>query len=304
MAFTLKHYMLRHCTLLNSLLLNRLNSQISCSTKRFRLFRPVSHALMHRFLTSAAVAPQTHTLEVERKFVPSSPAISLLKSKNLWPGSETIEPMTSSHGLRFTDTYFDTSRFTLRDAGIYVRLRNDEWELKIRRTGGMVSTGCIEVLGRTHVEALLKDESIGVSLLDLEQVAKMKTVRTAWKIGDFTVSVDDTTLLLRATETLRGTILEIPHSVGEVELCKEVVEEEVEQQMQNAVRQIDQFMNRNEEVFKGRFEEFCPQVPEGKLAAFFRWEEMLRQRRFFPLRWHNEERRFVPVSQIRGEGAD
>lgn len=178
---------------------------------------------------------------------------------------------------------------------MYVRQRNEQWEMKARQTGDLVSTGCIEVQGQARVEASLKDTGLGVSLVDLGQVAKMETVRKAWKIGDFVVSVDDIVLLLEGLGGLRGCTLHVPHSVGEVELCKEAAEgSEVE--MHDMTERIDGFMETYGDVFRGKYEELCPHAPEGQVAAFFRWEEMVRKQRFLPaLRWKDERGGFVLV---------
>ena len=148
------------------------------------------------------------------------------------------------------------------------------------------------------MEASLRDIGLGVSLAGLEEMAKMETIRRVWKVGIFTISLDDSVLLLDGLGEARGKILEIPHSVGEVELCEEVAERDVEKRTREMTTEIDEFMERYKDVFRGRYEWLCPQVPEAKLAAFFRWWEVIREQRFVPrFKWDDEKDRFVSVIQ-------
>lgn len=62
--------------------------------------------------------------------------------------------------------------------------------------------------------------------------------------------------------------------MGEVELCEGVDEKNAERRMTEITKEID-FMRRFEEVFRGRHDGLCHQVPEGKLVAYFRWQSML-----------------------------
>lgn len=151
-----------------------------------------------------------------------------------------------------------------------------------------MSTGCIEVCGRTHGESALNGEGFGRSLSHLEPAAKMKPVRRAWKVGDFKVSVDDSQLLLSGCGKAQNETLEIPHCVGEVELCEEVEEDDVEERLKEMTSKIDGFM--------GRYNELCRHVPEGKLTTYFRWQKMLREQRFIlDFRWDGVSRRLLLV---------
>lgn len=243
------------------------------SPNAFVTLEPTRRSTVHRPVTTKAAIPQNYKLEVERKFVPDSVLISQLKRNNLWPGPEPVSLTTPAKGLRFTDTYFDTPAFCLRNAGIYVRQRNSEWEMKARQTGDLVSSGCIEVQGQAQVETYLREKTLGASLADLRPVAKMETVRHAWIIGEFVVAVDDTMLLLE-----EGT--RVSHRVGEVELCGEIGGENEEVEMQRMTERVNSFVERYAEVFRGNDWETCSQVPEGKLAAFFRWREVVSEKGF------------------------
>jgi len=58
-------------------------------------------------------------------------------------------------------------------------------------------------------------------------------------------------------------------------------------------------MGRYEEVFEGRYDGRCQQIAEGKLAAYFRWQNMLQEQRFLSVfRWGDMEGRLMPVSQL------
>jgi hypothetical protein len=197
-------------------------------------------------------------------------------------------------GCIFTDIYHDTSGLLLLNAHVYVRQRNSEWQVKIRRTGDLVSTGCIEVSGEAHVESALRSEGFDVSLASLEAVATIETARSSWRVGKFTVSVDESLLLLDSHGAAGEKVVKIPHSVGEVELCEEADESNAGNRMKEMTQEIDDFMGRYEEVFKRRHDGHCQQIPEGKLGAYLRWQKMFQEQRFFPgSKWCDGKCRFV-----------
>jgi hypothetical protein len=121
-----------------------------------------------------------------------------------------------------------------------------------------------------QVELALEDTSFGVSLADLGQVARMVTERRQWKFGNFIITVNDVTLLVRALYGALREVLEIPHTVGEVELCKQVVEENVGRNTIEMTRRVDEFMEACGKVFQETPSSWFAQDTEGKLAVFFR----------------------------------
>jgi hypothetical protein len=79
--------------------------------------------------------------------------------------------------------------------------------MKVWRTGDLVSTGCIEVCGKAQVELALRSEDFDTSLFSLEPVVKMETVRQPWQVGDSTVSVAHSLLLLEGHGAARGQVV-------------------------------------------------------------------------------------------------
>lgn len=122
-------------------------------------------------------------------------------------------------------------------------------------------TGCIEVCGKAQVELALKSEGFDTALSGLKPLAKMDTVRRKWKVGDFTLSVDDSLLLLGGHGAAEGKVVKIPHSVGEVELCEEVDEKDTVSKMKEMTKEIDDFVGRYDEVFQGRHNGLCQRSP-------------------------------------------
>ena len=249
--------------------------------------------------TADKPSKDTRILEVERKFVACRRTFERLRRQNNWPGPELVERLFLRKGCTITDIYHDTADKRLLEARVYLRQRNNEWQLKVRRTGGLLSTGCIEVCGKARIELALRSEGSAMSLSCLEQVAKMETVRRPWGVGGFAVSVDDSLLLLKSQGAAEDEVLEIPHKVGEVELCEEVEEKDARRKMEEMTKKIDKFMERYEEVFQGRHDGRWQPVPEGKLAAYFRSQSMLLEQQFLLIsRWSDNKGGLVPISQL------
>src|SRR5690242_12875634 len=122
------------------------------SPNAFRALQPTRRSTVHRPMTTKTATPQNRKLKLEHIFVPASVLISQLRRNNLWPGPEPVRLTTPAHGLRFTDTYLDILAFRLRNAGIYVRQRDSNWEMKARQTselGDVFSGACSMVLRRS-----------------------------------------------------------------------------------------------------------------------------------------------------------
>lgn len=204
-----------------------------------------------------------------------------------------MSPTTPPTGLVFTDTYYDTPAFRLREAHTYVRRRSGAWQLKKRHAGDLVGTACVEVCGAVEVERVLQDAGLA-GLGELGPVARIGTTRWGWRVGRFGVVVDRATLFVEGCE--------IPHQVGEVEVVEEVGEGDVEAAVERLTKVLDGFVEEYGDVFRGGCGELGEQVPEGKLAAYFRWERVVREMRARPERkWSDEERRFLPLAS-RGSG--
>ncbi|PNS14669.1 hypothetical protein CAC42_1691 [Sphaceloma murrayae] len=156
---------------------------------------------------------RTAVLEVERKFTSLSP----LFATNAGP-----VPFLSLHRLpdrRFVDVYLDTpGTASLFKKGMYLRLRNGEWQAKLPVSGQRIfsdersehepdgaTTRFEEVHGQEDVELRLLPMLEGQvkTLGELERVARFRTHRKGWVVdGEFKVVWDQTCF---------------GHGVGEVE---------------------------------------------------------------------------------------
>lgn len=108
--------------------------------------------------TADETPTDTRVLEIERKFVPSSRTYKALGRQIEWPGPELVKRLPPRSGYALTDIYHDTAERNLIRARMHVGQRNNEWQMKVRRTGDLVSTGCIEVCGQAQVDLALRQE--------------------------------------------------------------------------------------------------------------------------------------------------
>ncbi|KAF2648216.1 hypothetical protein K491DRAFT_613198 [Lophiostoma macrostomum CBS 122681] len=195
-------------------------------------------------------------------------------------------PLRSSHnGTRFRsyiplepvhlhDVYFDREN-ALMDQGIYVRLRNGEWEAKVRQAGGLINSQFAEFQGFDAVDGLVRRafsaSSESASLHQLNSIAEFKTERQKWDIEEFEVVVD---------------LTDFGHTVGEVELCARVERqpEEREEDCKRNIRDVCVTMDRRIERFMGKHRQAFPPLRSGrhvepisKLSAYFAWKKNMEE---------------------------
>ncbi|KAF2116804.1 CYTH-like domain-containing protein [Lophiotrema nucula] len=147
------------------------------------------------------------TLEVERKFLPTLESLAGLRANTGERPFVNHRPLGLS---TYHDIYYDRAG-ELMKRGIYVRLRNGDWEAKVRSGGDFLNSQFTEYNKREEIEEILRSvsASIGQSLrlhpFDLSVVANFVTKRESWDLDGFRVVVDET---------------DFGHNVGEVELCQ------------------------------------------------------------------------------------
>jgi thiamine-triphosphatase len=172
------------------------------------------------------------------------------------------------------DAYFDKNG-VLMDQGIYLRKRDDEWEVKVRKAGGYINSSFEEFsdLGTIMkvVEGALGDDGkSGSGNGDGEQgasalihrmcdcVADMRTTREMWEVDGFKVVIDK---------------MCFGHMVGEVELVCEVADSRGDEK--DGEKEMLEMMDGRIEKFMGEHGDVFPRggKVEGKLSAWFRVEK-------------------------------
>lgn len=198
----------------------------------------------------------THILEVERKFKPSPESIKLLR-KNA--GAPAFRSFKRLEPKLLEDTYYD-HRSILSSNGIWLRLRNDNWESKVNH-GGNFTNSRFEELAEVHdINEVLKKHipqaRVGENgdFWGLEEIAKFTTFRQAWRVDeDFEVALDKA---------------DFGHVVGEVEMVGSV----------EGDHDLDVRKEETMAILDGRIEEFMKRYPwafpegkvRGKMSAYLR----------------------------------
>lgn len=211
-------------------------------------------------------------LEVERKFCPS--AVTLIARNAGFP---PFKKFTALPTTTFTDTYFDL-KTTLRDKGIWLRRRDNEWEMKVKTGGDFINSSFQEISSTQEIDQALKKylshELMSITeitscstggggniqgIFGLAPFAKITTTRQAWTAK----SDSEDTLQLVVDTTDFG------HHVGEVELAWDGVGTATKDESRLKMDQIlSVFMNHHKWAFPGGE---C----WGKLTAYFEWQKLL-----------------------------
>jgi thiamine-triphosphatase len=210
-------------------------------------------------------------LEVERKFYPS--AVALI-ARNA--GSPPLKKFTSLPTTTFTDTYFDL-KTTLRDKGVWLRRRDNDWEMKVKTGGDFINSSFQEISGTEEIDQALKKyfSHAFMSISDttscstkgrnmqgtfgLSPFAKITTTRQAWTAQ----SDSDHTLQIVVDTTDFG------HKVGEVELAWDGVDTAAKDASRLKMDQIiSTFMHHHKWAFP---DGEC----QGKLTAYFELQKLL-----------------------------
>ncbi|CAG8973641.1 hypothetical protein HYALB_00002207 [Hymenoscyphus albidus] len=157
------------------------------------------------------------TVEVERKFCPNEHSYQYLATNGY-----------DKKGTRIHDIYYDRYG-QLFQLGVYLRLRNGEWEGKISVSGNYINSVCTEIVGAEAVKEVikrnLKISTDGKTIQELlKPCAEFVTDRQSWTLADHT-----TTLTLNlAFQSKLSVVIDESHSpspsnpdfkhiVGEVE---------------------------------------------------------------------------------------
>lgn len=215
---------------------------------------------------ASAVTPPTTTLEVERKFAPTSRSTQLLANNS---GAKPFRSLVFLGSTQFEDVYYDTPDDDLSRAGIWLRRRGDggsdqRWEAKVRVGGDYTNSAFEELTDVAQISALLGGLLGPGAGLDagaeaprgggLREAARFVSYRSKFLVdGRFTVMLDAT---------------DFGHVVGEVELEREIggsgAEEACDRTrvIQEMDKEIDHFM-------KSHLWAFPAGKPVGKLSAYF-----------------------------------
>lgn len=210
-------------------------------------------------------------LEVERKFCPSAVAFIARNA-----GCPPFKEFTTLPTTTFTDTYFDLNT-TLRDQGVWLRRRENDWEMKVKTGGDFINSSFQEISGTEKIEQALikylstpflsisktKCSSTGgrdaLGTLGLASFAEITTTRQAW-----TAQSDSNDSLQIVVDTT-----DFGHKVGEVELAWDGVDigaQDTSRLKMDLI--ISEFMNHHKWAF-----------PDGKckakLTAYFEWQKAL-----------------------------
>jgi thiamine-triphosphatase len=202
---------------------------------------------------------QLRRLEVERKFLATPAAISYLRSNG---GGSAFKEFTPLGNTTIHDIYYDRNG-CLFSKGVYVRLRNGQWEAKVRAGGDFINSAFTEIDGKHAVKEVV-EQNLGSSAdgRNIEEMlfccAEFVTERESWVLeGRFNVDVDTT---------------DFGHVVGEVELLRflENLKGEDGEGEKERVKKLRAEMDREIEAFMiSHPQAFPAKRPVGKMSAYF-----------------------------------
>lgn len=207
-------------------------------------------------------------LEVERKFCPSGAA--LIARNAGFPPFRQFSPRPRSI---FRDTYYDHGH-VLRNAGIWLRKRDEQWESKVKVGGDYKNSQFQEVKGITAVNAVISKYLQGLDCKALTRHRTLPALMDAYNITpvvDFETTRDSWTVDNEYTVVIDTT--DFGHTVGEVELENDAPEILPEVAKNALLKQLDEkivsFMRHYPWAFPtGQ----C----KGKLTAYFEWKSRAR----------------------------
>ncbi|KAK4943436.1 hypothetical protein LTR10_016927 [Elasticomyces elasticus] len=203
-------------------------------------------------------------LEVERKFCPIAGALIACNA-----GSPPFRRFCPRPQRIFRDIYYDQDD-VLRQAGIWVRKRDEQWEAKIKVGGDYKHSQFQEVKGISAVSAAIskhlqdlrcrgamryQNRSAPFDTYNINPVAEYATIRDSWTVDDKYTIVIDTT--------------DFGHTVGEVELEHDYPDFSQEDKKNVLLKQMDE----NIASFMRHYAWAFPAGEcKGKLTAFFEWK--------------------------------
>lgn len=200
---------------------------------------------------------QTFRLEVERKFCGLA-----VTDLTLHVGNPPFWSIQSQGQRILRDTYFDRAGL-LAAAGVWVRLRNGQWEAKVRKGGDFQNSRFEELsdprkIGK-QVHTITGQVCSEREFFGLNRIANMCTTRRTWLADErFTIVLDT---------------MDFGHEVGEVELQSEVHLADTGQALEDHKQRAMQQMDKEIVAFMERYRwAFAAGVPIGKLTAYFECE--------------------------------
>lgn len=206
-------------------------------------------------------------LEVERKFCPS--AVALIAANAGFPrfNQFTTLPVTT-----FTDTYFDL-KHSLRDRGVWLRRRDNDWEMKVRTGGDLLNSSFQEITCPDEINQALRKYCIHpiFSTSSSIRVPSKQGLSTLTPFARFTTTREAWTAQSDSGETVQLVVdtADFGHKVGEVEIAWDGVDPAVQEASRLKMDQIiAAFMARHQWAFP---EGEC----KGKLTAYLE-RQMLR----------------------------
>lgn len=253
--------------------------------------------------TSSATRALTRTLEIERKFVPTTTLQQHVResaNKDSFTSLSTITSPTTTiftrlPPTRITDRYFDR-KSTLADKGIWIRYRRiapltplfspipgtpdckGVWQAKLRQAGGFTSSSAVEVEGQAEVNAVIRDAGLGDNVFDLGFWMGFVCERTAWTVqpdGDEDMEVCVDTAIAKVEDRDGERAVYWRHQVGEVKIAKSVSASNnlrVVEEYDALNDQLAGFMATHPDLFAGEGE------PVGKLSALVAHEKDVKAR--------------------------
>ena len=204
-----------------------------------------------------AAAIRRFHIEVERKFHPA--AFSRSSPYLISPGLPNFQRLDYGGTQRFKDVYFDHASSSLIKKGIYIRLRDGQWEAKYGNSGNHLVSQFEETVSSEKITDLVKMAVSGKSEVSeienfgLTPIADFTTKRLSLIADDrFTIALDD---------------VDFGHMVGEIELVADLELRNNESRIAEIVNKENKKTAMGEEIqiFTDRYRwAFPTTTPDGK----------------------------------------
>lgn len=211
--------------------------------------------------------PFASAVEVERKFCPNEHSYQYLATNGY-----------DKKRTRIHDIYYD-SYGQLFQLGVYLRLRNGEWEGKISVSGNYIDSVCTEIFGADVVKEVIKHNlkisTDGKTIQELlKPCAEFVTDRQSWTLADCTTTPTPT-----LTPTFQGKLSvvideshspspggnpDFKHIVGEVEWTAPLFGECTQRE-----KHLERIGKEKVEAVMGAHPQAFPKCGAGKLTVYF-----------------------------------
>lgn len=217
-----------------------------------KLFTAITARLQHSLRqVHNHVGPVYMACEVERKFKPNPQSVAQLRMD---VGFESVRELGKAE---YYDRYLDRDGILMKN-GIYIRMRNDKVQAKIRIGGDFIDTQFLEVegdlvWGMFPFHLVKKD--------DLLPVATFMTERESYMLNNkYRVDIDKTNF---------------GHMVGEIELLQEYIKKHRSNNSTETMEEFGGRMDAELEAFLLLHPWAFPREGEikSKLTAYFEWKK-------------------------------